>query len=222
MALYHVVERFISINGEGTRCGQLSVFIRFAGCNLNCSFCDTTWANEADVPYETLSEEALYNYICSTGIKNITLTGGEPLLVPDMLQLLTLLSKDESIYVEIETNGSIDLEPFSHLEHGPHFTMDYKLPQSGMESFMNTDNFARLTKDDTVKFVVGDIHDLTVAKRVIDEYQLLERCSIYFSPVFGSIDPQQIVQFMIDNKLNHVNLQLQLHKIIWSPDERGV
>lgn len=219
---YPVVEKFISINGEGTRCGQLSVFIRFAGCNLNCSFCDTTWANEPDVPCEYLSADEIYNYICSTGITNITLTGGEPLLVPQISILLEKLAKNEKLYVEIETNGSVNLEPFSHLSNGPHFTMDYKLPGSKMESFMNLSNFSYLKKDDTVKFVVGDSNDLKTAKRIIDNYQLLDCCSIYFSPVFGKIDPKEIVDFMIEHKLNQVNLQLQLHKIIWSPDERGV
>lgn len=219
---YPIVEKFISINGEGTRCGQLSVFIRFAGCNLNCSFCDTTWANEPDVPCENLSAQQIYEYIRSTKVTNITLTGGEPLLVPGILTLLEKLAKDESLYVEIETNGSVNLEPFSHLFNGPHFTMDYKLPGSKMETFMDLSNFSYLTKNDTVKFVVGDRNDLEVAKRIIDNYQLLDRCSIYFSPVFGKIDPQDIVNFMIEQRLNKVNLQLQLHKIIWSPDERGV
>lgn len=220
--IYPVVEKFISINGEGTRCGQLSVFIRFAGCNLNCSFCDTRWANESDTPFENLDEEAIYEYIKSTKVTNVTLTGGEPLLVPGISLLLERLAKDEQLYVEIETNGSIHLEPFSHLLNGPHFTMDYKLPGSGMESFMDLSNFSYLRKDDTVKFVAGDQTDLTVAKRIIDDYQLLGRCSIYFSPVFGKIEPQEIVNFIIEHRLNQVNLQLQLHKIIWSPDERGV
>ena len=98
---YPIVEKFISINGEGTRCGQLSVFIRFAGCNLNCSFCDTRWANKSDVPCENLSAQQIYEYILSTKVTNITLTGGEPLLVPGILTLLEKLSKDESLYVEI-------------------------------------------------------------------------------------------------------------------------
>lgn len=219
---YPIVEKFISINGEGTRCGQLSVFIRFAGCNLNCSFCDTTWANEPNVPCENLTADQIYEYIRSTKVTNVTLTGGEPLLIPEILTLLEKLATDENLYVEIETNGSINLEPFCHLSNGPHFTMDYKLPGSGMEDFMNLSNFSYLTKDDTVKFVVGDHNDLKVAKHIIENYQLLNRCSIYFSPVFGKIDPKDIVNFMIEQRLNRVNLQLQLHKIIWSPDERGV
>ena len=79
MATYSVVEKFISINGESTKAGQLAVFIRFAGCNLNCNYCDTKWANEKDVSYETLTEFEIYDYIKSTGVTNVTLTGGEPL-----------------------------------------------------------------------------------------------------------------------------------------------
>lgn len=92
MSKYKVVERFVSINGEGQRAGELAVFIRFAGCNLNCSYCDTKWANAADVPYEELSAEELYDYIKRTEIKNVTLTGGEPLIAEDIDKLLLLLA----------------------------------------------------------------------------------------------------------------------------------
>lgn len=219
---FKVVEKFVSINGEGLSCGQLAVFIRFAGCNLNCSYCDTTWANEKDVSYELMSSEDIYEYIKSTEVKNITLTGGEPLLQEGILDLLKKLSKDKGLSVEIETNGSILLSNFSDIDNPPSFTMDYKLPSSNMEDKMSLGNFKHLTKRDTIKFVAGSMEDLGKVKYLIDKFKLTETTNVYISPVFGKINMDKIVEFMKDNKMNGVNLQIQLHKVIWNPNKRGV
>lgn len=219
---FSVVERFVSINGEGTRCGQLAIFIRFAGCNLNCSYCDTLWANEKEVSYELISSKDIYDYIKSQKIKNVTLTGGEPLMQKGIVELLNLLSKDKELYVEIETNGSVLLDEFLDIENSPSFTMDYKLPSSNMENKMVLDNFRYLTNKDTVKFVSGSIEDLEKAKEIIKKYNLVNTTNVYISPVFGKINLDTIVEFMKNNKMNEVNLQLQLHKIIWDPNKKGV
>ncbi|MCM8710918.1 putative 7-carboxy-7-deazaguanine synthase QueE [Clostridium sp. SYSU_GA19001] len=219
---FKVVEKFVSINGEGTLAGQLAVFIRFAGCNLNCSYCDTSWANKIDVPYELMTNEEIYNYIKSTGVRNITLTGGEPLLQTGILELLKILSNDKELHVEIETNGSVPLDKFLNMKNPPSFTMDYKLPSSNMEDKMLLDNFKYLSAKDTVKFVSGCMEDLEKAKYIIDKYNLINKTHIYISPVFDKINLETIVDFMKDNKMNGVNLQVQLHKIIWNPNERGV
>lgn len=220
--MYKVVEKFVSINGEGKRAGQLAVFVRFKGCNLNCSYCDTGWANEKDAPYTLMSAEDIYDYIKETGVKNCTLTGGEPLLQDNIKALLELLAEDKSLRVEIETNGSIDLKPFAEIENRPSFTMDYKQPSSNMENKMCLSNFDLLSERDTVKFVSGCKEDLEKAKEIIEKYNLTERCSVYLSPVFGCIEPSQIVGFLIENNMNDVNIQLQLHKFIWDKDARGV
>lgn len=222
MSEFKVVEKFISINGEGVKAGQLTVFIRFQGCNLDCSYCDTSWANKIDADYVYMDEEEIYDYIIETGIKNVTLTGGEPLLQKSISSLLEKLSQNELISVEIETNGSVLLKEFYELKHAPIITMDYKLPSSGMEQYMLLDNFKYLKKEDTVKFVVGSSDDLDKAKNVIENYKLTDICHVYISPVFGEIENKEIVEFLIDNKLNDVNMQLQMHKIIWEPNMRGV
>ncbi|WP_339060326.1 putative 7-carboxy-7-deazaguanine synthase QueE [Tepidibacillus marianensis] len=219
---FKVVEKFVSINGEGRRCGQLAIFIRFAGCNLNCSYCDTVWVNEKNVSYELMSSKDIYDYIKNTKVKNITLTGGEPLLQEGIIELLELLSKDKELHVEIETNGSVLLNKFSNLENPPTFTMDYKLPSSNMEKRMALDNFNYLTSKDTIKFVSGSLEDLKKAKEIIDNYSLVDKTSVYISPVFGEIPLDSIVEFMKNNNMNGVNLQIQLHKIIWEPSMRGV
>ena len=222
MANFKVVEIFESINGEGRRVGQLAIFIRLQKCNLNCSYCDTRWANGDDTPYTLMSEDEIYDRILKSGIKNITLTGGEPLLHKDVEILLEKIEENPNLSLEIETNGSIELEKFSKLKNPPLFTMDYKLPSSKMENKMCLDNFKYLTLKDTVKFVVGTIEDLKKAKEIIERYSLIGKCAVYFSPVFNSIDPVEIVEFMKKNRLNGVNLQLQIHKFIWDPESKGV
>lgn len=220
--MLEVVEKFVSINGEGQKAGELAVFIRFRGCNLDCSFCDTAWAKGFDVPCEKMCSEEIVNYVLDTGVKNVTLTGGEPLLQKEIDELIQQLLRQKGISVEIETNGSVNLSCFLNHERRPSMTMDYKLPGSGMESHMKTENFSLLSKKDTVKFVVGSISDMEKAKEIIDEYDLLKQTKVYFSPVFGKIEPQDMVDFMVKNNINDARLQLQLHKFIWNPEMRGV
>ncbi len=222
MGRFKVVERFVSINGEARCAGELACFIRFAGCNLNCTYCDTTWANEEKAPYEILSEEEIYEYIKDTKVQNVTLTGGEPLLQPNIKRLITLLSKDKDLRVEIETNGAVDLSDFIDIGDNVTFTVDYKLPGSGMEDGMISSNYKLLRSSDTVKFVVSDIGDLDRARAVIKEYELDERLQVYISASFGNIDNKDIVKYMIDNNMNSVRLQLQIHKYIWDPAVKGV
>ena len=200
----------------------MATFIRFAGCNLNCGYCDTAWANDRKVAFDPMTAEEVYAYIKETQVTNVTLTGGEPLLQQDMGELLELLSQDPELYVEIETNGSVLLSKFSDLENPPSFTMDYKLPSSGMERMMALENFDHLTEKDTVKFVSGSMEDLEKARELINKNKLTEKTSIFISPVFGDIELESIVDFMKDNQMNGVNMQVQLHKIIWDPNERGV
>lgn len=216
-----VVEKFVSINGEGTRAGELAVFVRFLGCNLHCGFCDTKWANLPDCPYEEMTPREIVSYVDKTGVTNVTLTGGEPLLQGEMEELLGGLLKHGKHRVEIETNGSVDLAPFCG-EHRPVFTMDYKLPGSGCEEGMNTGNFAILGPKDTVKFVCGSREDLLRAKEIMEKYRLPGRCHVYLSPVFGAIAPAEMVEFMAENRMNEVRLQIQMHKVIWDPEKRGV
>ena len=222
MHTYKIAEMFSSINGEGTHAGQLAFFIRFTGCNLNCSYCDTKWANEPNATYTEMTADEILSEVKKNGIKNVTVTGGEPLIQQEIFPLLEMLCGDGR-YVEIETNGSADVSDVVRIkENRPALTMDYKLPSSGMESRMRTENFAVLEKKDTVKFVAGSRADLERTLEIIREFGLIEKCSVYISPVFGKIEPAEIVDFMLENKLNGVNVQLQMHKFIWDPNARGV
>ena len=222
MHTYKIAEMFSSINGEGTHAGQLAFFIRFTGCNLDCSYCDTKWANVPNAKYTEMTGDEILSEVKKSGIKNVTVTGGEPLIQPNIIPLLEMLCGDGH-YVEIETNGSADVSEVLKInENRPALTMDYKLPSSDMENHMRTENFSVLEKKDTVKFVSGSRADLERALEIIREYGLIGKCAVYLSPVFGKIEPAEIVDFMLTNKLNGVNVQLQMHKFIWNPEMRGV
>ena len=203
---FKVVEIFESINGEGMRAGELAVFVRMKGCNLSCNYCDTMWANEADCEFEEMTADRIVERVKKSGIKNVTLTGGEPLLQKDADKLLELFSEENNIRVEIETNGSVNLSPFLKYENTS-FTMDYKLPESDMEKYMDLENFKILRKKDTLKFVASSVNDLKKAKDIIEKYDLIGRVNIIFSPVFGKIELTDIVDFLKDNKLNDVRIK---------------
>ncbi|WP_432630365.1 putative 7-carboxy-7-deazaguanine synthase QueE [Brotaphodocola sp.] len=220
--VYQVVEKFVSINGEGRRAGELAVFIRMKGCNLRCTYCDTLWANEADCESTEMTVEEIVSYIEESKVRNVTLTGGEPLLRAGMAELITAILNDPQRRVEIETNGSVDLSPYCELERRPSFTMDYKVPDSGMEHAMHLSNMEKLSSEDTVKFVVSSRSDMERALEIIEKYDLRERTAVYFSPVFGRIEPVEMVDFLMEKKLNDVKIQIQLHKVIWDPQKRGV
>ena len=220
--IYPVAEKFISINGEGRKAGELALFIRFRKCNLHCSYCDTLWANQDNSPAEFLSLESLVDFAEKSGVKNITLTGGEPLLQKQLDLLITALMK-KNHEIEIETNGSIPIQKLACQECRPAFTLDYKLPSSGMESAMLTENYQYLDKNlDVVKFVAGSRQDLNKALEIIRNYDLISKSTVYFSPVFGKIEPVEIVDFLKEKNLNQVRVQLQLHKFIWNPEQGGV
>lgn len=227
---FPVVERFTSINGEGTHAGQLAAFIRFRGCSLSCSYCDTVWANRAGAPAQMMSIADIISFMEASPASCVTLTGGEPLLQDGIGQLLEALLASPARFVEIETNGAIPLGYFADLRQRMpgntparlSFTMDCKLPSSGMDDQMVWENYDVLAPHDTVKFVIGDEDDFATVLRVVDGYGLQERCNVYLSPVFGQMEPARIVEFMQEHGLDRARLQLQLHKIIWPHVDRGV
>lgn len=216
---FNVVEIFDSIDGEGKKTGALATFIRLAGCNLKCSYCDTPYGLEFNqgTPM-TISE--IINKCKDFQNRNITLTGGEPLArlhINDLINELVLNGFD----VNIETNGSIALYNTPRLKN-VFYTMDYKCPSSGVEDKMDEQNLAFLDVSDVLKFVVGSEGDLEKCRKILHCNNI--KAQVYISPVFGKIKPVEIVNYIKahKNEFKRVKVQVQLHKIIWSPNERGV
>lgn len=219
---YPIAEHFLSINGEGQHAGELAFFLRFPGCNLSCGYCDTSWANEAGCAAERLTKAEIVQMVKQAGVRNITITGGEPLLQEGMAELLAALSAQPELRVEVETNGSVALVPFLEAAPAVSFTMDYKMPSSGMEPAMVKKNLHLLRPADTLKLVCGSQADLECARALLQDGAVGKGVPVYLSPVFGEIDPAQMVEFMKKWRLTAVRLQLQLHKFIWPPEQRGV
>ena len=223
-----VAERFVSVNGEGPRAGHFSTFVRFRGCNLACSYCDTRWACGKDCAAEGLTVEQIVAYVSKQQTPYVTLTGGEPMLQPAIGELVDALVFQTECFVEIETNGACDIAPLGELRRRQigvgrlGFTLDCKSPSSGMAGKMLSSNYEHLTDDDCVKFVVGSLADLDAAAQVVASNGLLAKCPVFFSPVFGQIEPAQIVEYLDENGLRDACVQVQLHKIIWPDAERGV
>ena len=190
-----------------------------ARCSLNCRMCYVR-QSAADVAarggelsaaqWLSVAQEAR-----DKGMLYLLLTGGEP-LCQDIHALLAGL-KGHS--VNIETNGSMDIEPYFKYDH-VWFTVDYKSLSSDMANRMLPENFEKLRPQDVLKFVVGDEADLRQALGVYRLYR--PKCAVYVGAVFGKIEPRRIVEFMKENRLTDWHMQLQLHKFIWNPDDRGV
>lgn len=220
-----VLEIFNSIDGEGNRAGELATFIRLAGCNLKCPYCDTkySWSGDAG---EEMTDLQVVERVRAYGCRNVTVTGGEPLIHRGIKLLLRELVQ-AGFNVNVETNGSIPIEPVRDFVRPTvatlYFTVDYKCPSSGQEEAMHPNNFGRyLWASDVVKFVVGDENDLDTARMVTMSQLRHFRGDIYISPVFGSIEPAQIVDYMKKFRMQRWRLQLQMHKYIWDPEKRGV
>lgn len=227
-----VVEIFSSIDGEGSRAGFLCTFIRLYGCNLRCNYCDSLYALENNY-YTEMTCKEIINKCVELGNFRITLTGGEPLIHNNVIELIQGLL-DKGFYVNIETNGSIDLTDvkFTQFKSSNLFyTVDYKCTGSGVNNTMCINNFCNgaLSNNDIIKFVVSDEQDLkqmsNVVKHYINTSAKFGPCRIpqfYVSPVFGRIEPVTIVNYLKSTDEQNIRLQIQLHKIVWDPNEKGV
>ena len=217
---YKVNEIFCSIDGEGIRTGLSAVFIRLYGCNLKCSYCDTRYSCENN-EYTEMTLMDILEKVLSYGVPRVTLTGGEPLIHEGVRDLINSLVLND-IEVNIETNGAVNLDKFWEFRYTDRviITMDYKCASSGMEDRMILSNLQLLQPKDAIKFVVSNYNELEKMEYILEESGCKARP--YVSPVFGAIEPKELVEYVLDNNLNDVTVQVQLHKIIWNPNMRGV
>jgi len=208
-----VNEIFKSIQGESTYAGLPCTFVRLAGCNLRCTYCDTNYAYYHG---EELSDEEIISKIDEYGARLVEFTGGEPLLQEETPGLITALL-DRGYRVLIETNGSICI---GCLDPRLTIIMDYKTPGSGMSGRMNEKNFQFLKETDQIKFVLLNRDDYEWAKDVIITHSLIEKFgdNILLSPAYGELSPRDLVTWILHDNLQ-VRIQLQIHKYIWAPDE---
>ena len=165
----------------------------------------------------TVSE--IYNEVWKMGPKRVTITGGEPLLQPAALDLIKKLAS-KGFQVNVETNGSMHIVDLLNQVCSPNIiiTLDYKCPSSGMESKMILPNISLLRSKDVLKFVVGSKEDLDVCRLIYPKTD----AKVFISPVFGKIEPREIVEYMLEHDMYDCRVQLQLHKYIWNPEQRGV
>ncbi len=217
-----VNEIFLSINGETSTMGMPTTFIRLAGCNLCCwNGCDTTDAITDDAGTKTSIDEII-KQVEALGCPRLCLTGGEPLLhTENSMALLEALVKKGFNDISVETNGSIDLTPYkSKLSKQICYIMDLKPPSSGMDKKMLMGNLNILSENDEIKIVIAHKNDFTWAIEILRRYT--PKAKILFSPMFDRLQPSNLVKWLLDAKLWNSRIQLQLHKYIWGPEEKGV
>jgi 7-carboxy-7-deazaguanine synthase len=209
-----VNEIYYSVQGESTKAGLPCVFIRLTFCNLRCTYCDTEYAfyngNDLEIS-EIISRVKQYN------CKLVELTGGEPLVQKESLELMKQLC-DEGFEVMLETSGSLSTK---EVDERVKVILDFKCPSSGMVKKNLYENVNYLKPIDEVKFVIGSREDFDWSKELVSKYQLSEKCEVLFSVVFGKLTAEDLVKWILEENLN-VRFQLQMHKVIWEPMKRGV
>jgi 7-carboxy-7-deazaguanine synthase len=212
--MLRVTEIFASIQGETSHVGLPFVFVRLTGCNLRCRYCDTTYAYDSG---EEFSLEEVIARVEVFGIQRVTVTGGEPLLQPEAYDLVTAFL-DRGLTVLVETNGTIPLAP---LDPRAAKIMDVKCPGSGEDRKMLLENFSALTPRDEVKFVIATEEDYRYAKEVLARHCAKAPYAVLFSPAFGLLSPEKLAGWMVGDRLD-ARFQLQLQKLVWGPDARGI
>ncbi len=209
-----ITEIYKSIQGESSFVGMPCVFVRTTGCNLRCVWCDTEYAFYGG---QKMSVDDIFAKVASCDCRLVEITGGEPLLQKEVPELARRLV-DNGYTVLIETSGERDV---SVLDPRVIKIMDLKCPGSGESHRNRWENLEYLTPRDEIKFVIKDRADYDWSVKVVKEHGLEKRFTVLFSPVWGELDPVQLTEWILQDRLN-VRFQLQLHKIVWPPETRGV
>ncbi len=213
--MLNVCEIYLSIQGESSYSGLPCIFIRLSGCNLNCSWCDSRF--HMDIQQEMSIEEIIEAIAEYKPVKLVEITGGEPLLQEDTPKLIEILGQI-GYMILLETNGSLSI---AKIPTNVVNIMDVKCPSSGYQNSFLRENIIYLDpQKDELKFVIADRKDYDFACEFI-MYNNLWSYNILFSSVLSRLEPRQLVEWIIADRLS-VRFQLQMHKYIWDTDQRGV
>lgn len=210
-----VCEIFTSIQGESTYTGLPCTFVRLTGCNLRCAYCDTQYAFEGGIE---MPLDDIISHIKLVGLSLVEITGGEPLLQGEGTLALIRMLLDEGFEVLVETNGSLCIKD---VDRRAVLILDVKTPGSCMSSEMDFSNFYYLKPSDEVKFVICDRIDYDWARDIVAKFRLRDMAKVLFSPAIGMLPPRQLARWIVEDRLE-VRLNVQIHKYIFGPDERGV
>lgn len=202
-----VYEIFHSVQGESSRIGLPTVFVRLTGCPMRCVYCDTEYAFSGG---SNMRLDQIMEKVASFGARYVTVTGGEPLAQKECLPFLTRLC-DAGYEVSLETGGAIDTDG---VDARVAVILDVKTPGSGEAEKNRWGNLHRLKPQDEVKFVLCDRADYDWARQIMADYGIAQKCSVLFSPVHGSLDAAKLAEWILADRLP-VRMQVQLHKILW-------
>jgi len=202
-----ITEIFFSIQGETSKVGLPTVFIRLTGCPLRCQYCDTSYAFHGG---EVMLFEDIIRQVTKFNCKDVCVTGGEPLAQANSKKLLKDLA-DLDFQVSLETGGSISLK---EVDERVKIIMDIKTPDSGEATKNRWENLELLKQTDELKIVICSREDYQWSKEIIEQYKISEKCPILFSPCAESIDPRDLAEWILTDQLP-IRFQLQIHKILW-------
>ena len=200
-------EIFHSLQGESSRVGLPTVFVRLTGCPMRCVYCDTAYAFHGG---SNILITDILDTVASFGTRYVTVTGGEPLAQKNCHVLLKALC-DAGYSVSLETGGALDISP---VDARVAVILDIKTPGSGEEKNNVWANLTHLKSTDEVKFVLCDRADYDWAKQLLQTHQLVEQCPVLFSPVYSQVNPADLAAWVLADQLP-VRMQVQLHKILW-------
>ena len=210
-----ICEIFTSIQGESTFAGLPCTFVRLSGCNLRCAYCDTKYSYDEGIEMEIGD---IVQRVDSAGVRLVEITGGEPMLQGEKTISLIKVLLDKGYEVLVETNGSMNI---SELDKRATIILDMKTPCSAMSDKMDLTNLEIIKNSDKVKFVICSRDDYEWSKKIISQYGLEDRCKVLFSPGFRMLQPRELAAWIIEDRLQ-VRLNIQIHKYIFDPGERGV
>jgi 7-carboxy-7-deazaguanine synthase len=202
-----IFEIFYSLQGESSRVGLPTIFIRLSGCPMRCHYCDTAYAFQGG---SMMTIDEIIKTIKKYDTPYVTVTGGEPLAQKEVLSLLKVLA-DQNYEVSLETGGGVSIK---EVDPRIKIILDIKTPESGEEKKNHWDNLNLIHSKDEIKFVLCSREDYDWAKKILNQYKLAEKCDVLFSPVYQKLNTTNLGNWILEDQLP-VRMQIQLHKLLW-------